>query len=182
MGHIILAGTGLSNGERWRDKSEPPLLRGWGALLLSPGLISVLTEWILDDDQQESDSLPSSDFHGFLHALLHAQPPLSPPICPECTPECPLEKFQIYTRDYDDSLSHLTFTYLPSYFLKQGRKAPASSAIHHILGASPPFLYSFRNVSFLQKWCCDLCFSMHAFHPALTMCCADVPRPDPGAP
>ena len=42
MGLIILARTGLSVGERWRDKHEPSFMRGWGALLLSaeqiPGL------------------------------------------------------------------------------------------------------------------------------------------------
>ena len=35
MGLIRLARTGLSSGERWRDKRERPSVRGWGALLLS---------------------------------------------------------------------------------------------------------------------------------------------------
>lgn len=42
MGLIILVRTELSNGERWRDKSESPFARGWGALLLSAEQIPVL--------------------------------------------------------------------------------------------------------------------------------------------
>lgn len=72
MGLIRLARTGLSSGERWRDKRERPSVRGWGALLLSAQRIPGSKRMYLEGGGQgESDS---QTFHGFLHAFVNVQP------------------------------------------------------------------------------------------------------------